>query len=133
MSTFGTYFRVTTSGESHASAINVILDGVVPGLPLTEADVQPQLSRRRPGQSSITTPRSEDDACQILSGTEFGVTLGTPICIMVKNKDQRPKGKHHPPFTPHPSPLTPLTSHTQIMATQRWTSTPALAMPTGHT
>ncbi|KAK0613289.1 chorismate synthase [Immersiella caudata] len=91
MSTFGSYFRVTTGGESHAAAVSVLIDSPVPGMALTEADIQPQLTRRRPGQSALTTPRDEKDRVVILSGTEFGVTLGTPICMIVKNEDQRPK------------------------------------------
>lgn len=68
-----------------------IIDGCPPGMQLTEADIQPQLNRRRPGQSSITTPRNEKDRILIQSGVEFGVTLGTPIGLMVRNEDQRPK------------------------------------------
>ncbi|KAI1007419.1 Chorismate synthase [Podosphaera aphanis] len=90
MSTFGTYFKVTTYGESHCPSVGCIVDGVPPGMKLTEDDIQPQLSRRRPGQSAITTPRNEADSVQIQSGTEFGVTLGTPIAMIVRNKDQRP-------------------------------------------
>ena len=67
------------------------MDGCPPGMKLTEADIQPQLSRRRPGQSALTTPRDEKDRVQIQSGTEFGVTLGTPIGLMVKNEDHRPQ------------------------------------------
>jgi chorismate synthase len=62
-----------------------------PGLQLTESDIQPQMTRRRPGQSALTTPRNEKDRVEIHSGTEFGVTLGTPIMLMVRNEDQRPK------------------------------------------
>ncbi|GKT56379.1 chorismate synthase [Colletotrichum tofieldiae] len=91
MSTFGSYFKVTTYGESHGKSVGVIVDGVPPGMALTEADIQPQLNRRRPGQSSITTPRNEKDRVVIQSGTEFGVTLGTPIGMLVQNEDQRPK------------------------------------------
>ena len=72
MSTFGRAFRVTTFGESHCRGVGVIIDGVPPQLGLTEADVQPQLTRRRPGQSRITTPRSEADRVTIMSGTEMG-------------------------------------------------------------
>ncbi len=70
--------------------MGVIIDGVPPRIPLIEADIQPQLDRRRPGQSTLTTPRSETDTVRILSGTENGVTLGTPICLMIPNKDTRP-------------------------------------------
>jgi chorismate synthase len=89
-STFGTLFRVTTFGESHCKAVGAIIDGCPPGLQLSEADIQPQLDRRRPGQSHLTTPRDEADQVLILSGTEGGVTLGTPIGLKVDNKDQRP-------------------------------------------
>jgi chorismate synthase len=91
MSTFGTHFRVTTYGESHCRSVGCIVDNVPPGMPLTEADIQPQMTRRRPGQSALTTPRNEKDRVEIQSGTEFGVTLGTPICMVVRNEDQRPK------------------------------------------
>ncbi|KAL8719626.1 MAG: hypothetical protein Q9225_003400 [Loekoesia sp. 1 TL-2023] len=91
MSTFGQYFRVTTYGESHCLSVGCIVDGCPPGLPLTEADIQPQMTRRRPGQSALTTPRDEKDKVEIQSGTEFGITLGTPIGLRVRNEDQRPK------------------------------------------
>lgn len=89
-STFGTLFKVSTFGESHCYGVGAIVDGCPPRLPLTEADIQPQLSRRRPGQSALSTPRQEEDQVLILSGTEQGVTLGTPIGLLVRNKDQRP-------------------------------------------
>ncbi|ROT35170.1 chorismate synthase [Sodiomyces alkalinus F11] len=91
MSTFGNYFRVTTYGESHGKSVGVIVDGIPPGMALTESDIQPQLTRRRPGQSAITTPRDEKDRVTIHSGTEFGVTLGTPVAMVVANEDQRPR------------------------------------------
>ncbi|KAI9761144.1 MAG: bifunctional chorismate synthase/riboflavin reductase [NAD(P)H] aro2 [Chaenotheca gracillima] len=91
MSTFGQYFRVTTYGESHCRSVGCIVDGCPPGMELTEGDIQPQMTRRRPGQSALTTPRDEKDQVQIQSGTEFGITLGTPIGLLVKNEDQRPK------------------------------------------
>jgi chorismate synthase len=91
MSTFGTNFRVTTYGESHCRSVGCIVDGVPPGIPLTEEDIQPQMTRRRPGQSALTTPRNEKDRVEIQSGTEFGITLGTPIAMVVRNEDQRPK------------------------------------------
>ena len=75
---FGTLFRVATWGESHGPAIGAVVDGCPPRLPLTEADIQPDLDRRRPGQSSIVTPRKETDTVKILSGTFEGLTLGTP-------------------------------------------------------
>ncbi|KAJ4144370.1 hypothetical protein LMH87_003254 [Akanthomyces muscarius] len=90
MSTFGSHFRVTTAGESHGKSVSCIIDNCPPGLALTEADIQPQLNRRRPGQSAITTPRNEKDQVTIHSGTEFGRTLGTPILLTVPNEDQRP-------------------------------------------
>lgn len=91
MSTFGQYFRVTTYGESHGRSVGCIVDGCPPGLELTEDDIQPQMTRRRPGQSALTTPRNEKDRVEIQSGTESGITLGTPIGLKVLNEDQRPK------------------------------------------
>ena len=91
MSTFGQYFRVTTYGESHGKSVGCIVDNCPPGLQLSEDDIQPQMTRRRPGQSALTTPRNEKDRVEIQSGTEFGITLGTPIGLRVLNEDQRPK------------------------------------------
>lgn len=88
---FGHLFRITTWGESHGGGVGVVIDGCPPGLPLTEADIQPDLDRRRPGQSSIVSPRKEPDTVQILSGTFEGKTLGTPICMWVRNQDARPE------------------------------------------
>jgi len=88
---FGKLFRITTWGESHGGGVGVVVDGCPPRLPLSEADVQPDLDRRRPGQSRITTPRKESDTVQILSGTFEGHTLGTPILLWVKNEDFRPE------------------------------------------
>jgi len=90
-STFGQLFRITTWGESHGGGVGVVVDGCPPRLKLSEADIQPDLDRRRPGQSRIVTPRKESDAVQILSGTFEGKTLGTPICLWVKNTDARPE------------------------------------------
>jgi chorismate synthase len=90
-STFGTLFRISTWGESHGGGVGVVIDGCPPRLPLSEADIQPDLDRRRPGQSDIVTPRKEEDTCAILSGVFRGLTLGTPISIMVKNTDARPE------------------------------------------
>ncbi len=87
--TFGQLFRVTTWGESHGGGVGAVVDGCPPRLALTEADIQPDLDRRRPGQSSITTPRKEADKVEILSGTFEGKTLGTPISLVVRNEDQR--------------------------------------------
>ena len=89
-SNFGKIFRVSTFGESHGGAVGVILDGCPPKLKIDIDLVQNELDRRRPGQSDITTPRNEEDKLEILSGLKEGVTLGTPIAMMVRNKDQRP-------------------------------------------
>jgi len=89
--TFGHLFQITTWGESHGGGVGVVVDGCPSRIPLTEADIQVDLDRRRPGQSKIVTPRKESDTCQILSGTFEGLTLGSPISIMVKNEDQRPE------------------------------------------
>ena len=88
---FGKSFVVTSFGESHGSAIGCIVDGCPPGLELSEADLQQDLDRRKPGTSRHTTQRREDDAVQILSGTFEGRTTGTPICLLIHNKDQRSK------------------------------------------
>jgi chorismate synthase len=102
-STFGTVFRVSTFGESHGKGVGAVVDGCPPRLPLTEADIQPQLDRRRPGQSSVSTPRQESDTVTILSGTENGLTLGTPIGLLVPNKDQRPGDYQEMANLPRPS------------------------------
>ena len=86
---FGHLFRVTTWGESHGPAIGGVVDGCPPRLPLTEADIQPWLDKRRPGQSKFTTQRQEPDTVKILSGVFEGVTTGTPISLMIENQDQR--------------------------------------------
>ena len=88
---FGKLFTVTTWGESHGGGMGVVVDGCPPRLPLTVADIQEDLDRRRPGQSKITTPRKESDAATIVSGVYKGLTLGTPIAITVPNTDQRPE------------------------------------------
>jgi len=103
MSTFGTLFRVTTYGESHCASVGCIVDGVPPGLSLADTDIQVQLSRRRPGQSNLTTPRDEKDLVHLQSGIEHGVTLGTPIGLLVKNQDQRPHDYSETDFYPRPS------------------------------
>ena len=90
-SSFGQLFRISTFGESHGGAVGVILEGCPPRLTLDLAAIQAELDRRRPGQSRITTPRKEDDRVEILSGLLDGVTLGTPIALVVRNKDQRPQ------------------------------------------
>ncbi|GAB5549037.1 MAG: chorismate synthase [Sandaracinaceae bacterium] len=88
-STLGTLFRVTTAGESHGPGNVVIVDGCPPGLALSVDDLEPDLQRRRPGQSKIVTQRKEPDAPEILSGVFEGKTTGTPIAILVRNADQR--------------------------------------------
>lgn len=88
---FGHLFRITTWGESHGGGVGVVVDGCPPRLELTEADIQPDLDRRRPGQSKIVSPRKEADKVQILSGTFEGKTLGTPISLLVRNEDARPE------------------------------------------
>ncbi len=87
--TFGHMFRITTWGESHGQAVGVTVDGCPPRLPLSEEDIQKELDRRRPGQSAITTQRREGDQAEILSGVFEGLTLGTPIQIIVWNRDSR--------------------------------------------
>ncbi|MFO1066949.1 MAG: chorismate synthase [Geminicoccaceae bacterium] len=88
---FGTLFRFTTWGESHGPAIGCVVDGCPPRLPLTEADIQPWLDRRKPGQSKFTTQRQEPDRVEILSGTFEGLTTGTPVSLLIRNEDQRSK------------------------------------------
>jgi chorismate synthase len=102
-STFGTLFRVTTFGESHCKGVGAVVDGCPPGLDLSEEDIQPQLDRRKPGQSKLTTDRSESDLVTIWSGVENGKTLGTPIALLVPNKDQRPGDYSHLRKIPRPS------------------------------
>jgi chorismate synthase len=89
--TFGTLFTVTSFGESHGPAIGAIVDGCPPGLTLSEADLQPDLDRRKPGTSRFTTQRRESDTVRILSGVFEGVTTGTPIGLLIENTDQRSK------------------------------------------
>ena len=89
--TFGQLFRVTTFGESHGGGIGVVIDGCPPKIDISEADIQRELDRRRPGQSKLTTQRKEEDRCEILSGVFEGKTLGTPIALAVRNKDARPE------------------------------------------
>eukprot|EP00887_Chlorella_sp_A99_P006798 scaffold2.g6798.t1 len=105
-STFGANFRVTTFGESHGGGVGCVIDGVPPRLHITREEIQFELDRRRPGQSKITTPRKESDTCEILSGMspDGTTTLGSPICVLVRNKDQksqarRRQGQHAAP--PH--------------------------------
>jgi chorismate synthase len=90
-SSFGDLFRISTFGESHGGGVGVIVDGCPPRLELDLEAIQAELDRRKPGQSKITTPRKEDDRVEVLSGLLDGVTLGTPIAMVVRNKDQRPQ------------------------------------------
>ncbi len=90
-STLGHLFRVTNFGESHGPAIGCVIDGCPPGMSLSEADIQPELDRRRPGTSRHVTQRNEPDAVEILSGVFEGRTTGTPICLLIRNTDQRSK------------------------------------------
>lgn len=87
---FGDLFRVTTFGESHGPALGCVVDGCPPGIPLTEADIQPFLDKRRPGQSKYTTQRREADQVKILSGVFEGATTGAPIGLLIENTDARP-------------------------------------------
>ena len=87
--TFGHLFQVTTWGESHGPAVGVVVDGCPPRLPISVEEIQVELDRRRPGQSRIVTQRQESDRVEILSGVREGVTLGTPIAMLVRNEDQR--------------------------------------------
>lgn len=89
-STFGERLKMTTFGESHGEAVGVIVEGVTPGVELDEAYIQVQMDRRRPGQSSVTTPRKEYDKIRIVSGIFEGRTTGTPLCILLNNTDMRP-------------------------------------------
>ena len=88
-SSFGSLFRLTTFGESHGPAVGVVVDGCPPRLPIAREEIQAELDRRRPGQSRITTQRREADEVEILSGVHEGLTLGTPIALVVRNTDQR--------------------------------------------
>ncbi|CAN5616043.1 chorismate synthase [soil metagenome] len=90
-SSFGQLFRITTWGESHGGGVGVVIDGCPPRIALSDADIQCELDRRRPGQSSIVTQRNEADRCEILSGVFEGRTLGTPIAILVRNEDADPE------------------------------------------
>ncbi|CAG7597057.1 Chorismate synthase [Paenibacillus solanacearum] len=88
---FGESFKITTFGESHGAAVGVIIDGVTPGVDIDEAFIQVQMDRRKPGQSTVTSPRKEYDIVHILSGTYEGKTTGTPLFIILYNKDMRPE------------------------------------------
>jgi chorismate synthase len=89
--TFGNLFRITTFGESHGGAVGVVIDGVTPGIEITEDEIQKELDRRKPGQSDLTTPRKETDEVKIMSGIFESKTTGTPIMMILYNKDARPK------------------------------------------
>ena len=94
-SSFGSIFRIHTFGESHGPAVGVIIDGCPPRLPLTVEDIQVDLDRRRPGQSSLVTQRDESDTVEILSGVYEGKTLGTPIALSVRNRDHQSGAYDH--------------------------------------
>jgi len=102
-STFGTLLKVMTFGESHGKGVGAVLDGCPSNINLSEADIQRQLDRRRPGQSKLTTKREEPDRVTILSGVENGKTLGVPIGLLVANKDQKPGDYDAMKFIPRPS------------------------------
>ena len=86
-STFGNHLKITTWGESHGAALGVVIDGFPAGMELSESDIQKYLDRRKPGTSSVTTPRKEDDKVEILSGVFEGKTTGTPISLLVRNPE----------------------------------------------
>ena len=102
-SIFGQLFRISTFGESHGGGVGVVIDGCPPQIPITAEEIQVELDRRRPGQSKITTPRKETDTCQILSGVFQGKTTGTPLTILVPNKDTRPQDYSEMKTTYRPS------------------------------
>lgn len=102
-SSFGTVFKVTTFGESHGPMVGAVIDGCPSRLALTETDLQPQLDRRRPGQSDLTTPRAEADTVRIVSGVERGVTLGSPVTLLIGNRDTRPQDYTEMVAVPRPS------------------------------
>lgn len=104
MSSFGEHFRITTYGESHGRSVGCIVDGVPPGLKLSERDIEAQLRRRRPGQSVLNSPRDEKDRVEIQSGTENGITLGTPVSLRVCNEDKRPQDYRDPDINRYPRP-----------------------------
>ena len=103
MNSFGNIFRITSFGESHGAAIGVVIDGCPAGLEIDETFIQHELSRRKPGQSHITTQRKEDDAFEILSGVFEGKSTGAPIAIVIKNQDARSKDYSHLENTFRPS------------------------------
>jgi len=101
--TFGVRFRVSTFGESHGPGGGAVVDGCPSRLAVTEADIQPQLDRRRPGRGSLTTPRSEEDRVRILSGVQDGMTLGSPLMLWIENRDPRPEDYEKLANVPRPS------------------------------
>ena len=103
-SSFGRQFRITTFGESHGGGVGVVIDGCPPRLPLDVEEIQEDLDRRRPGQSALTTPRQEPDQAEILSGVFEGLTIGSPIGVLVRNKDARPGAYEHMKDLYRPSP-----------------------------
>lgn len=102
-SSFGRFFKISTFGESHCPGVGVVVDGVPPRMELCEADIQTQLDRRRPGGNKLGTERNEADQVRILSGVEFGKTLGSPVAMLVNNKDQRPGDYGSMSEVPRPS------------------------------
>jgi len=102
-STFGTIFKTTTFGESHGTGVGAVVDGCPAGLKISRDEIQAQLERRRPGQSRLTTPRKEGDQVEILSGLENDLTLGTPIALMVRNRNQKPGDYSQMSNIPRPS------------------------------
>lgn len=101
--TFGSVFRVTTFGESHGPMVGAVIDGLPAKFHLKESDIQPQLDRRRPGQSDLTTPRQEPDTVQIISGLQKGVTLGSPVTLVIPNRDTKPEDYGEMRAAPRPS------------------------------
>nr|MEE4268613.1 chorismate synthase [Candidatus Krumholzibacteria bacterium] len=102
-SSFGHLFRITTFGESHGGGVGVIIDGCPSRLALGPEDIQLQLDRRRPGQGALTTPRNEADRVEILAGVEDGLTLGSPVAMLVRNRDQKPGDYRDMQDIPRPS------------------------------
>ena len=102
-SSIGVLFRVTTFGESHGTGVGAVVEGCPPGMPLCREEVQAAMDRRRPGQSALTTPRDEKDAVELLSGIDRDRTLGTPIGMLVRNRDQRPGDYRGMQAAPRPS------------------------------
>ena len=101
--TFGRLFRITTWGESHGGGVGVVIDGCPSQLAINEEEIQLELDRRRPGQNKLVTPRDEADKVHILSGIFEGETLGTPISLMVYNKDAKPEAYKNMKDTFRPS------------------------------